>query len=115
MIAMHFVSSFHEKTNKIVILIFFWLLGPYEGLTLLCRSRGSSVLCLTTVWTTGLQMFDPRHRQKDISSILCVQTGSEVHPTSCTMGTGCFFPGGKVRPGCDADHSPPSIAEAVNE
>jgi hypothetical protein len=25
---------------------------------------------------------------KDFSSILCVQTGSEAHPASCTMGTG---------------------------
>jgi hypothetical protein len=25
------------------------------------------------------------------------------------------FPGGKVRPGCDADHSPPSSAEVVSE
>jgi hypothetical protein len=38
---------------------------------------------------------------KDFSSSLCVQTGSEAHPASCTMGTG-----GKSRPGRDADHSP---------
>jgi hypothetical protein len=25
---------------------------------------------------------------KDFSSNLCVQTGSEAHPASCTMGTG---------------------------
>jgi hypothetical protein len=25
---------------------------------------------------------------KDVSSNLCVQTGSEAHPASCTMGTG---------------------------
>jgi hypothetical protein len=52
---------------------------------------------------------------KDFSSILSVQTGSESHPASCTMGTGGPFPGGKARPGRDADHSPPSIAEVVNE
>jgi len=52
---------------------------------------------------------------KDSSSILCVQTGSGAHPASCTMGTGGPFPGGKVRPGRDADHSPPSSAEVVNE
>jgi hypothetical protein len=45
---------------------------------------------------------------KDFSSILSVQTGSEAHPASCTMGTGGTFPGGKARPGRDADHSPPS-------
>jgi hypothetical protein len=31
------------------------------------------------------------------------------------MGTGGPFPGGKARPGRDADHSPPSSAEVVNE
>jgi hypothetical protein len=36
-------------------------------------------------------------------------------PASCTMGTGGPFPGGKARPGRDADHSPPSSAEVVNE
>jgi hypothetical protein len=43
---------------------------------------------------------------KDFYSILCVQTGSETHPTSCTMGTGGPFPGDKARLGRDADHSP---------
>jgi hypothetical protein len=52
---------------------------------------------------------------KDFSSILCVQTGSVAHPGSCTIGTGGPFPGGKARPGRDADHSPPSSAEVVNE
>jgi hypothetical protein len=32
---------------------------------------------------------------KDFFSILCVQTGSGVHPASCTMGTGSPFPGDK--------------------
>jgi hypothetical protein len=52
---------------------------------------------------------------KDFSSSLCVQTGSEAHTASCTMGTGGPFPGGKVRPGSDADHSPLSSAEVENE
>jgi hypothetical protein len=43
---------------------------------------------------------------KDFSSIFCVQTGSGAHPASCPMGTGGPFPGGKARPGRDADHSP---------
>jgi hypothetical protein len=51
---------------------------------------------------------------KDFSSSLCVQTGSEAHPASCTMGTGDPFPRGKARPGHD-DHSPPSSAKIVNE
>jgi hypothetical protein len=47
---------------------------------------------------------------EDFSSSLCVQTGSGAHPASCKMGTG-----DKARPGRDADHSPPSSAEVVNE
>jgi len=38
-----------------------------------------------------------------------VQTGPGAHPASCTMGTESF-PGGKERPGRDADPSPPSSA-----
>jgi hypothetical protein len=53
--------------------------------------------------------------EKDFSSSLCVQTGSGAHPASCTMDTWGPFPGGKEQPGRDADHSPPSSAEAVNE
>jgi hypothetical protein len=52
---------------------------------------------------------------EDFSSSLCVQTGSGVHPVSCTMGTGGLFPGSKARPGRDADHSPPSSVEVVNK
>jgi hypothetical protein len=52
---------------------------------------------------------------QDFSSILCVQTGSGAHPDSCTVGTGGSFPGGKARPGRDADRSPPSTAEVKKE
>jgi hypothetical protein len=51
---------------------------------------------------------------KDFSSSLCVQTRSGAHPASCPMGTGGPFPGGKARPGRDADPSP-SSAEVKNE
>jgi hypothetical protein len=44
---------------------------------------------------------------EDFSSSPCVQTGSGAHPASYPMGTGGPFPGGKARPGRDADHSPP--------
>jgi len=37
-----------------------------------------------------------------------VQTGSWVHPASCTMGTGSF-------PGRAADHSPPSSAAVMEQ
>jgi hypothetical protein len=52
---------------------------------------------------------------EDFSSNICVQTGSGAHPASCTMDTGGPFPGRKAWPGRDADHSPPSSAEVVNE
>jgi hypothetical protein len=52
---------------------------------------------------------------KNLSSNLCVQTGSGAHPASCTMGTGGSFLGGKARPGRDADRSPPSSAEVMKE
>jgi hypothetical protein len=65
--------------------------------------------------TTGRSRFNIRQRRKDFSSSLFVQTGSEAHPASCTMGTWSPFPGAKARPGSDADHSPPSSAEVENE
>jgi hypothetical protein len=74
-----------------------------------------SVECLATGWTTGRSRFDPRQRQKDLSSSLCIQTCSGAHPASCTMGTEGPFPGAKARPGRDSDHSPPSSAEVENE
>jgi hypothetical protein len=52
---------------------------------------------------------------EDFSSSPCVQTSSGAHPASYPMGTGGPFPGGKVRPGRDADHSPPTSAEVKYE
>jgi hypothetical protein len=43
---------------------------------------------------------------EDFSSSLCVQSGSGAQTASCSMGTGGPFPGGKARPGRNADHSP---------
>jgi hypothetical protein len=54
-------------------------------------------------------------RAKDFSSSVCAQTSSRAHPASCPMCTGGSFLGGKARPGRDADHSPPSSAEVMNE
>jgi hypothetical protein len=50
---------------------------------------------------------------EDFSSSPCIQTGSEAHPASYPMGTGDPFPGGKARPGRDADHSPPHLVAEV--
>jgi hypothetical protein len=57
----------------------------------------------------------PPAQARGFLSNICVQTGSGAHLASCTMGTGGPFPGGKARPGRDADHSPPFSAEVVNE
>jgi hypothetical protein len=73
-----------------------------------------SAQCLAMGWTIRRLRFDPRQRQKDFFSSLCVHTGSGAHPASCTMGTGRCFPGAKARPGCDADHSTPSSTKIEN-
>jgi hypothetical protein len=43
---------------------------------------------------------------REFFSNLCVQTGSEAHPASCTMGNGGPFDGGKAWPGRDAPLTP---------
>jgi hypothetical protein len=79
-------------------------------------SRGSSVSIVSGYGLDdrAIEVRSPAGA-KDFSSSLCVQTGSGVHPASCPMGTGGPFPGGKSRPERDADHSPTSSAEVVNE
>jgi hypothetical protein len=78
--------------------------------------RGSSVSIVS-----GYELDDPEIEvlsqavARDFPCNICVQTGSGAHPASCAMGTGGPFPGVKARPGCDADHSPLSSAEVVNE
>jgi hypothetical protein len=57
----------------------------------------------------------PPTGSEDFSSSLCVQTCSGPHPASYPMGTGGPFPGGKARPGRDAEHSPPPSAEIKYE
>jgi hypothetical protein len=80
------------------------------------RSRGSSVSIVSDYGLDdrAIGVRSPAEA-KNFSSILCVQTGSGAHPASCPMGTGDPFPGGKARPGWDADHSPPSSTEVKNE
>jgi hypothetical protein len=77
-----------------------------------CGSSGSIVSdCGLDDW--AIEVRSPTGA--DFSSSPCVQTGSGAHPASYLMGTGGSFPGGKARPGRDADHSPPSSAEVKNE
>jgi hypothetical protein len=54
-------------------------------------------------------------RGRGFSSNLSIQTSSDTHPASYTMGTRGYFPGDKVHLGHDANHSPPSSAEIKKE
>jgi hypothetical protein len=93
---------------------------------MLARFRDTHILCMWSRVSSGSTVSDygldnraigvrSPAGAKDFSSSLCVQTGSGAHPASCTKGTGGPFPGDKVRPGRDADHSLPSSAEVVKE
>jgi hypothetical protein len=90
-----------------------FIVRTYANYTFIYVNRlAQSVQCLTTDWTAGIR--SPTGL-KVFSSNLWVQTGSGAHPASYTMGTVGSFPGGKARPGRDADHSPPSSAEVKKE
>jgi hypothetical protein len=79
---------------------------------LLGAAVAQAVQCLTTGWMIGVQ--SPTGAE-DFSSIPCVHASSEAHLASYPMGTEGPFPRGKARQGRDADHSPPSSAEAKYE
>ena len=63
---------------------------------------------------TGYGLDGPGIESRCGQDIPPVQTGPGAHPASSTMGTE-VFPGGKVRPGPDADPSPPSSAKVLEE
>jgi hypothetical protein len=71
------------------------------------KSRGISV---STVSDNGLddRAIEVRYpaEAKDFSSSFFAQTRSEVHSDPYPMGTVGPLPGGKARPGSDADNSP---------
>jgi hypothetical protein len=71
-----------------------------------------SVQCLITDWTAG---FDPRQRQRifPLTSASRPALGPTQPPVQWAPGGS--FPGGKARPGRDANHSPPSSAEVKKE
>jgi hypothetical protein len=54
-------------------------------------------------------------KANDFCSSLCVQTISEAHPASCTIGTGDLLPGVKRGRGVTLTTHPPSSAEVKNE
>jgi hypothetical protein len=58
-------------------------------------SRGSSVSIVSAYGLDdrAIEVRSPAGA-KDFSSSLCIQTGSGVHPLSCTMGTRGSFPRG---------------------
>jgi hypothetical protein len=74
-----------------------------------------SVQCLTTGWTTGRSGFDPRQGQSifPLSSVSRPALGPIQSPLQWVPGV--VSPGVKARSGRDADHSPPSNAEVVDE
>jgi hypothetical protein len=65
----------------------------------------SSVSCLTTDWTTGVQSTLQLHLQR-IFPLASLHTGSGAHLASYPMGTGGPLPGSKAWTGRDADYSP---------
>jgi hypothetical protein len=82
----------------------------YEGAGL-----AKSLRCLATDWMTGRSRFGPQQSQRIFLLTSESRPPSGAHPVSCTTGTGGPFPGGKGQPERDADHSPPSSADVVNE
>jgi hypothetical protein len=65
-----------------------------------------------SVWRISLQAGQSGIESRWGRDFPPIQTGPEAHPASCKMGTE-VFPGGKVRPGRAADHSPPSSAAVM--
>jgi hypothetical protein len=92
-----------------------------------CNSLQATTVCWSTaqgvtrvpqysVWLrTGRPGFDPRQRQR-IFPLTCASRPA-LGPTQPPVQwvPGGSFPGGKGRPGRDADHSPPSSAEVKKE
>jgi hypothetical protein len=70
-----------------------------------------SVQCLATNWSR----FDPRQRQEifSLTSVSRPAVGLTQPPFHWVPRSP--IPGGKARPGRDADYSPPCRAEVVNE
>jgi hypothetical protein len=78
------------------------------------RWVAQAVQCLSTGWTTGRYRFDPRRGQRifPLASVSRPTLGPTQPPVQWVPGV--LSPGLK-RPECDADHSPSSNAEVVNE
>jgi hypothetical protein len=86
----HAHAHAHTQTRSLLLLRLYLT-------SVIVWSWGSSV-SIVSDYRVDDPVFNPRQRQR-ISSSLCVQTSSEAHPASCTMGTGDPFPGVKCRRG----------------
>jgi hypothetical protein len=83
-------------------------------IVILSRGSSSSIVSDYGLDDRAIEVRFPTGAE-DFSSSPCIQTGSGAHPASYPMGSGGPFPGGKARPGRDADHSPQSSAEVKYE
>jgi hypothetical protein len=104
----------HLKPDESSSHPYFLLLEDSLYLILMTRGSSGSIVSEYRLDDRVIEVRSPTEAE-DFSSSPCVQTGSGAHPASYPMGTGGSFPGGKARPGRDADHSPPSSAEIKNE
>jgi hypothetical protein len=77
------------------------------------RSRDSSGSIVSDYGLDDRSGFDPQQGQR-IFPLFSVSRPALEPSASCPVDTGGSFPGGKARPGRDADHSPPSSAEVVS-
>jgi hypothetical protein len=77
----------------------------------LCFNNNLLISCIATGYGLDGPGIESRWGARFSAS---VQTGPGTHPASCTMGTGSF-PGGRERPGRDADPSLLSIAVVKKE
>jgi hypothetical protein len=98
-------------TNKIRFWIYIIKCWPNFHVDLFFnRIRDSSVRITTGYGIDGQGSILSRARFFHHS----VQTGSVAHPPPYPMGTAGSFSPGVKRPGCEADHSPPSSTEVKN-
>jgi hypothetical protein len=119
------VSSFSLLSGNIRLWCHVHVLVPPSNILILylfiyfystTREPGDSVIKVSGYGLDdrAIQVRSPAET-KGLLSSLCVQAASGAYPISCTVGTGCPFPGGKARPGRDSGHSPASGAEVENE
>jgi hypothetical protein len=97
----HLLPHFHGALH-------FGMLTSHEFIYLyffMSRGSSSSIVSDYGLDDRAIEVRSPTGAE-NFSSSPCVETGSGAHPASFPMGTGGPFPGGKARPGRDADHSP---------